>query len=81
MCMFSCSSPVQLFVTPWTVAQQAFLSLGFSRQECWSRLPCPPPGNLPDPGIEHMSLMSPILADGFFTVAPPGKPIPETNTF
>ena len=63
----SCSSPVQLFVTPWAVAQQAFLSVGFSRHECWSRLPCLPTGDLPDPGIEHTSLMSPTLADGFFT--------------
>ena len=46
---FSC---VQLFVTPWTVARQAPLSTGFSRQEYWSGWPCPPPGGLPDPGME-----------------------------
>ena len=46
---FSC---VQPFVTPWTVACQAPLSMGFSRQEYWSGLPCPPPGDLPDPGAE-----------------------------
>ena len=40
---------------PWTVARQASLSMGFSRQEQWSRLPCPPPGDLPDPGIEPRS--------------------------
>ena len=51
---------------PWTVAL-APLSMGFSRQEYWSGLPCPPPGNLPDPGIERPSLMSPALAGGFFT--------------
>ena len=45
-------SLVQLFVTPWTVARQAPLSMGFSRQGSWSGLPCPPPGDLPDPGIE-----------------------------
>jgi len=43
---------VPLFVTPWTVASQAPLSKGFSRQEYWSGLPFPPPGDLPDPGIE-----------------------------
>ena len=47
---------------PWTVAHQAPLSLGFSRQEYWSGLPCPPPGDLPDPGTEPMSLMYPALA-------------------
>ena len=48
-------SCVRLFVTPWTVARQAPLSMGFSRQEHWSGLPCPPPGDLPDPGIEPES--------------------------
>ena len=61
---FSC---VQLFLTPWTVALQAPLSMGFSRQEYWSGLPCPSPGDLPYPGIEPMSLMSSALADVFFT--------------
>ena len=60
-------SSVQLFVTLRTVAHQAPLSMGFSRQEYWSGLPCPPPGDLPDPGIEPVSLMSPALAGGFFT--------------
>ena len=64
-------SRVQLFATPWTVACQATLSMGFSRQEHWSGLPCPPPGRLPDPGIEPAS---PVLAGGFFTTEPPGKP-------
>ena len=50
---FSC---VQLFATPWTVAHQAPLSMGFFRQEYWSGLACPPPGDLPDPGIEPTSL-------------------------
>ena len=57
---------VQLFVTPWTVAHQPPLSIGFSRQEYWSGLACPPPGDLPDSGIEPMSLMSPALAGGVF---------------
>ena len=63
---FSC---VQLFLTPWTVAHQAPLSVGFSRQEYWSELPCPPPGDLPHPGIKPASLMSPALADWFFTTS------------
>ena len=56
-------------VTLWTVAHQAPLSMRFSRQECWSGLPCPPPGDLPNPGIEPMTLMSPALTDGFFTTS------------
>ena len=50
----------------WTVAHQAPLSMGFSRQECWSGLPCPPPGDLPDPRIEPTP---PGLAGGFFTTS------------
>ena len=65
---FSC---VCLFVTPWTVASQAPLSMGFSRQEYWSGLACPPPGNLPDSGIEPASLKSPACS---LPLAPPGKP-------
>ena len=71
-------SRVRLFVTPWTVAHQAPLSMGSSRQEHWSGLPCPPPGDLPDPGVELASLVSPALAGGFFTNAPLGKPCPHT---
>ena len=51
---------------PWTVAHQALLSLGFPRKEYWSGLPFPPPGDLPDPGIEPTFLASPALAGGFF---------------
>ena len=65
--MFSCFSCVQFFVT---VAQQAPLSMGFSRQEYWSGLPCPSPGDLSDPGTETMSLLA-----GSVPLAPPGKPI------
>ena len=57
-------------VTPWTAAYQAHPSLGFSRREYWSGLPFPSPGDLPDPGIEPMSLAS---AGRFFTTEPPGK--------
>ena len=64
-------SRVQLFATRWTVAGQDPLSMGFSRQEYMSGLPFPPPGDLPDPGIEPTS---PTLAGGFFTTEPPGKP-------
>ena len=64
--LFSC---VQLFVTLWNIAHQAPLSMGFSRQQYWSGLPCPPPRDLPDPGIEPESLVSPALAGGFFTTS------------
>ena len=67
-------SRVHLFATPWTIARQAPLSTGFSRQEEWSGLPHPPPGDPPHSGIELMSLVSPASAGGFFTLAPPGKP-------
>ena len=67
-------SLVHLFATPRTVASQAPLSMGFSRQEYWSGLPFPPPQDLPDPGIESTSLVSLALAGGFFTTVPPGKP-------
>ena len=69
MCVLSCFSHVWLSETPWTVTLQAPLSMGFSRQEYWSELPCPPPGDLPDPGIEPTSLASPALAGRFFTTS------------
>ena len=59
----------QLFRTLWTVTCQASLSMRFSRQEHWSGLPCPPPGDLPDPGMEPASLTSPALASVFFTTS------------
>ena len=62
-CLLSHFSPVRLFVTPWTIAP---LSMGFSRQEYWSGLPCPPPGDLPSSGVKSESLASPESADGFF---------------
>ena len=76
MCAHALShfSHVRLFVTPWTVALQAPLSMGFSRQGYWSGWPCPPPRDLPNPGIEPVPLMSPALAGRFFTLVPPGKP-------
>ena len=66
------SSCVRLFVTPWTVVLRAPLSMGFSRQEYWRGMPCPPPGDLLNPGIGPASLMSPALAGGFFTTS--GQP-------
>ena len=68
-------SHVRLFATPCTVARQAPLSMGFSRQEYYSGLPFPSPGNLSDPGIEPVSLASPALAGRFFTTAPHRKHI------
>ena len=69
-------SGLQLFAVPWTVAYQASLSMGFSKQEYLSGLPFPPARGLPDPGIERMSLVSPALAGGFLTPVPAGKPHP-----
>ena len=66
---------VQLFATPGTIARQAPLSMKISRQEYWSALPFPTPGDLPDPGIETASPLSPELAGGFVTTVPPEKPI------
>ena len=66
-------SHVRLFVTPWTVACQAPLSMECSKQEYWSGSPFPTPGDLPDPGMELASLVPSALADGFFTTAPPEK--------
>ena len=62
-------SHIQLFVTLRTIARQTPLSMGFSRKEPWSGLLCPPPGDLPNPGIKPASFMSLALAGGFFTTA------------
>ena len=67
-------SQVLLFVTSWTAVYQAPLSMGFSRQEHWSGLPLPTSGDLPDLGMEPVSLMSPALAGRCFIIEPPGKP-------
>ena len=66
------------FESPWTVACQTPLSMGFSRQEYWSGLPFLIPGDLPDPRIEPMSSVSPALAGKFFTTEPHGKPYIRT---
>ena len=74
-CMLSHFSHVQLFVTPWTVAHQAPLSMGFSRQEHWSRLPFPPPGDFPDQGIKPASPVAPALqADSLYRLSHQGSP-------
>ena len=66
--------PVQLFVTLWNAAHQAPLYMGSSRQEYWSGLPFPPPGDIPDSGMKPESFVSPALAGGFFIIVPSGKP-------
>ena len=67
--MLSCFSHVHLFATLWTIAGQAPLSMEFSRQECWSGLLCPPPGDLPNSGIKPASVMFPVFAGVFFTTS------------
>ena len=69
ICMLSHFSSVWLFASLWNVAHQAPLSMRFSRQEYWSGLSCPLPGDLPYLGMEPTSLMSPALAGGFFTTS------------
>ena len=73
-CVCQLLSPVLLFATSWTIAHQTLLSIGFSRQDYWSGLACPPPGDLPHPGNETQSPS--LHADFFFSQLskPPGKP-------
>ena len=73
--MLSCFSRVRLFATPWTAAHQAPLSMPFSIQEYWSEFPFPLPGDLPNPGIEPASLISPALTGGFFTTSATWDPV------
>ena len=68
-------SHVKLFVIPCTIARQAPLSMGFSRQEYWSELPCPLPEDLPYPGTEPTSPVSPAFAGGFFITESIGMPM------
>ena len=69
-----CSVTSDYFVTPWAIAYQTPLSMGFSRQEYWNVLPFPPPRDLPYPGIKPMFPGSPALAGRFFATEPPRKP-------
>ena len=80
LCVLSHFSHIQLFVTLWAVAHQAPLSMGFSRQEYWSGLPCPPPGDLPHPGTKSGS---PALQVDSLLSEPPGKrpPKPKPHRF
>ena len=80
-CVLCCFSYVWLFVTLWTVSRLTHLSMGFSRQECWSELLCPPSGDLPDPGIEPASLISPALASRFFTTSVAWEVLPFTYLY
>jgi len=75
-CVYALSC-VQLFGALWTAAYQASLSVEFSRQKYWSGLPCPPPGDLPDPGIKPESLASPALAGTFFTTSTTWEALPK----
>ena len=77
--MLSCFSCVQLFVAPWTAARQAPLSMEFSRREHWSGLPCPPPGDLPNPGIKPESPYLLHWQEGFLPLASLGKPSTHTH--
>ena len=74
-------SHVRLFPTPWTVAHQDPLSMGFSRQEYWSGLPCPPPGHLPDPGIERTSPVPPALQVDSLPLSHWGSPTILNSSF
>ena len=77
VCVLSWFSHVQLFSTPWTAAHQVSMSMESSRQEYWSELPCPPPGDLSDPGLEPISPASPAspaLQTDSFTTEPPRSP-------
>ena len=69
------------FVTPWTVAFQDPLSMGFFRQEYWSGLPFPSAGDLPDPGIKPESLTSPALAGRFFTTRATWEALPDPHSY
>ena len=76
VCVCACKHAcARLFAIPWTVACQAPLSVGFSSQEYQSGLLFPSPGDLPDPGIKPVSLVSLVFAGRFFTSGPPGMPM------
>ena len=83
VCVHTCARSVaqlcQLLATLWTVACQAPLSMGFARQEYWTRLPCPPPGDLPDPRIELASLKSLCRQVSSLPLVPPGSPSVSLN--
>ena len=74
MCVLRCVSHVRFFATLWSISHQAPLTMRFSRQEYWCGMPCPPPGDHPNPGIKPVFLMSSALAGGSLPQVPPGKP-------
>ena len=80
-CLLSQFSRLQLFVTLWSVTCQAPLSIGFSRHEYWSGLPCLPPWDLPDPTIEPTTLMCPALAGKFFAISTTWEVHTHTGTY
>ena len=80
-CFLSLFSCVQLFATLWTIACQAFLSMGFSRQEYWSELPFPSPGDFPDPEIEPTSISAPALQAGSLLLGHWGSPQRTLSAF
>ena len=73
VCVVSHFSCIRLFATLWTIVLQVSLSMRFSRQEYWSGLPCPPPGDPPNPGIKPEASRSLALAGGFLSTEPSGK--------
>ena len=73
-CVTACSVISDSLKAPWTTACQVSMSMQFPRQEYWSGLPCPPPGDLPGPGIKPMSPASPALQANFLSTELPGKP-------
>ena len=77
--MLSHCSPVRLLVTPWTVAHQAPLSMGFSRQEYWSGFPCSPSGDFPDPDMEFTSATAPALQEDSLPLSENRSCIHETH--
>ena len=79
LCLVAQSCPT--LVTLWTIAHQAPLSMEFSRQEYWSGLSCPPPGDLPHPGMESTSLMLLLWQAGSLPLVPPGKPNIRLNLY
>ena len=79
VCVLSCFSCVRLFVTLWTIARQAPLSVGVLREENWNGFPSP--GNLPNPGIKPASFMPSALADRFFTTSAIWKALPAPNHY
>ena len=77
VCVLSCFRHVRLVATLWTIAHQAALSMGFPRQEYWSGLPCSPPGDLPNPGIEPANAATPALQADSLPLSHWGSPHPR----